>query len=125
MIKATGVEEEGKKQSDKVCGMTWAAAKAGNVYVGHMPFPMATLSYQIAGNKLVAITSVMDMVELLVEEGEADATTITPSLAPQMMKERSGRMDFSLQFNVKWCLFCFLFSVCHRLLSLSTGSVKQ
>ena len=81
-------EQQAQKQSDFMNGISFAASKPGTKYVGHLPLPLPTLTYQFQGNRLVAFVNVMDLLELIVsDECGKFGDTVTSDKAPAMLQD--------------------------------------
>ena len=98
-----GIEPDsakGQKELRKLSGVTWAAFKRGSHYTGAFPTTSGFFSYQITGNKLMAVVDAMELLGLYGECPE----NLTPDLAPKIFQERIewgfGDLPPSLGFEV-------------------------
>ena len=55
--------DECTKQQSRVTGILWAGFKQGAVYAGHLPNGSGCFSYQIEGQRLLAMADLMEVVQ--------------------------------------------------------------
>lgn len=99
------------KQQSRVQGLQWAAFKQGAVYSGHLPEGMGYFSYQLEGQKLLAIADVVELLEevkpgvhkwLMMDEHEARSAPLSAEAAIAALR------DQLLLFIVIVTVYCFL-----------------
>ena len=80
-------ELEAEKQSLKVSGITFAAAKRHAVYAGHLPTYMPTMTYQHEGNRLVAFIDLDDLMQVFASETGLDPGTVQKEDMPKLLQD--------------------------------------
>lgn len=91
---ALGTEGEAlAKQINRVTGLQWAGFKQGSVYTGHLPDGMGIFMYQIDGQRFLAISDILELVEVAkpsMLKRLFDGQPISPEEATTTLQDTSG-----------------------------------
>ena len=94
--------EKTDKEVNKFMGIMLTAAREKSIFMGHTPYGMGVLMYQMEGNRLIASLNSYDAVLLANENGEMPGSGRVESGANiQTVLE-----DFSFSLCVVWWFSC-------------------
>ena len=86
-LKEGASEVEAARLVEKFCGVTLLGSKKGTIFRGHSPTLVPNFTYQVDGSRLIACIGLMDMVEVLLEEGElSDSLSVNEQTAGPILK---------------------------------------
>lgn len=92
-LEARNDHEAALKESRRLSGVAWVAAKRGGLFVGSLPVASANFVYQVEGHRIVACIQSMECIGLMQAFHNIEDQDVDSSMAPEMMVE-SGLVCF-------------------------------
>lgn len=92
MYASSKSKETAQKEASRISGVSHVAFQRGAVFTGHVPVPLAQISYQIEGSRLFASVDAIEAISMMLEERK-ESLSITPEDSPVLLKDRLFTTD--------------------------------